>query len=34
MSERARRRFLEHAVDLAPLVLSLLGVGALLWLLS
>jgi hypothetical protein len=31
MSERTRRRFFEHAIDLAPLLLSLLGVEALLW---
>jgi hypothetical protein len=31
MSERARRRLHEHLVDFAPLVLALLGVGAILW---
>jgi hypothetical protein len=31
MSERSRRRFHEHVVDLAPLLLALLGVAAILW---
>jgi hypothetical protein len=34
MSERARRRFFEHAIDLAPLVLALLAVAAIFWFFS
>jgi hypothetical protein len=34
MEKRAHRRLVEHAVDLAPLVLALAGVGALLWFFS
>jgi hypothetical protein len=34
MPERARRRLTEHAIDLAPLVLALLGVAAIVWFLG